>query len=75
MKTIDDMEVAGQRVLVRADLNVPLKDGHMADDTGAASRALGFGDDSFGYVSTGGGAALEFIQGRALPGLAALEDQ
>jgi phosphoglycerate kinase len=44
-------------------------------DTGAAIRALGFGDDSFGYVSTGGGAALEFIQGRMLPGLAALEDQ
>jgi phosphoglycerate kinase len=42
-------------------------------DTGAAIRALGFRDGAFGYVSTGGGASLEFIQGKALPGLAALE--
>jgi phosphoglycerate kinase len=44
-------------------------------DTGAAFRALGFSDSEFGYVSTGGGASLEFIQGRNLPGLAVLEEQ
>ena len=44
-------------------------------DTGAAIRALGFPDAMFGYVSTGGGASLEFIQGKTLPGLAALEEQ
>jgi phosphoglycerate kinase len=43
-------------------------------DTGAAIRALGFPDRAFGYVSTGGGASLEFIQGKTLPGLAVLED-
>ena len=42
-------------------------------DTGAAIRALGFAEDTFGYVSTGGGASLEFIQGKTLPGLAVLE--
>ena len=43
-------------------------------DTGAAIRALGFRDNAFGYVSTGGGASLEFIQGKTLPGLAALDE-
>jgi phosphoglycerate kinase len=42
-------------------------------DTGAAIRALGFDERAFGHVSTGGGASLEFIQGRTLPGLAALD--
>ncbi len=43
-------------------------------DTGTAIRALGFAEDAFGYVSTGGGASLEFIDGKTLPGLAALEE-
>ncbi len=43
-------------------------------DTGAAIRALGFPEGAFGHVSTGGGASLEFIQGKTLPGLAALEE-
>jgi phosphoglycerate kinase len=42
-------------------------------DTGAAIRALGFSDGAFGYISTGGGASLEFIRGKVLPGLAALD--
>jgi phosphoglycerate kinase len=44
-------------------------------DTGAAIRALGFPESTFGYVSTGGGASLEFIQGKTLPGLGVLADQ
>ena len=43
-------------------------------DSGAAVRALGFPDRAFGYVSTGGGASLEYIQGKTLPGLAVLQD-
>jgi phosphoglycerate kinase len=43
-------------------------------DTGAAIRALGFPDGAFSYISTGGGASLEFIQGKTLPGLTALEE-
>jgi phosphoglycerate kinase len=42
-------------------------------DTGAALRALGIAEEAFGHVSTGGGASLEFIEGRTLPGLAVLE--